>query len=274
MGLRLVIAGATGRIGRLLARVWSDRPPKGITPVFTSRRPGGPVLPELAACRWAEPDRFAALLAGADLVLDLAGPTRAPGAELHHQHLQLFEALVPLAPCPVVTMSSSAVYGPGADLREDGPVAPLAAYGRAKLEVEAAVRKAPGAVALRLGNVAGADALLGGAALGRVIRLDRFADGATPGRSYLGPVSLAHAIAALAPRAAAGDLPPVLNLCGDRPVQMAELLEAAGLEWEPAPAPETAIREVGLSPARLSEFIPVPAGDAATVVAEWQRVRS
>lgn len=132
-----------------------------------------------------------------------------------------------------------------------------------------------GAVALRLGNVAGADALLGGAQPGQVIRLDRFDDGPTPRRSYLGPLTLARLMAQLCHGALAGRLPPVLNLCAWEAVEMAALLDTAGLPWEPVPEPETALAELTLSADLLAAHIEVPegAGRAETVIAEWRQVR-
>lgn len=269
--MRLVVAGATGRIGRLLARVWAET---DLDVLWTSRTAGGPVLPEHAACRLTAPDHFAELIRAADVVLDLAGPTRAPGTNLHDQHVALFEAVAALAPCPVVTMSSSAVYGAGSDRREDGPTAPAAPYGAAKLEVEARVREVPGAVALRLGNVAGADALLGEVRPGKTVSLHQFPDGRTPIRSYLGPVTLARLLHELCRLALDEALPKVLNLCGPAPVEMAALLDAGEIPWEAVPAPPEALAELSLSPALLQTFVDLPAdlADPRSIIAEWQTV--
>ncbi len=271
-GLRLVVAGATGRIGGMLWRQWRDAPPPGFAVTWTGRRVSGPVTPDTLACRLEAPARFAAIVAGADLVLDLAGPTGAKGSDAQTAHAALFDALAAVATGPVLTMSSAAVYGPGANLSEDAIPAPASAYARAKLEVERKVRATPGAAALRLANVAGADALLGPWQAGTTLRLDRFPDGRTPVRSYLGPASLAAILAALCPLAAAGRLPAVLNLCGPAPVEMAALLDRAGIGWTPVPAPAAAVPEVSLSAARLGALIDLPAdaGSADRVISEWQ----
>ncbi len=275
MAARLVVAGATGRIGGILGQVWGTKRPVGLGPVFTGRRAEGPVEAAMVACRMTDPEGFARVLEGADLVLDLAGPTRAPGAEAHDDHWKLFDALAAVAPCPIVTMSSSAVYDGGADRAETESVSPQSAYGRAKAEVETRVRARPGTTALRLGNVAGADALLGGRVPGRRIELHRFPDGRTPVRSYLGPVTLARVLADLCRLSLAGRLPPVLNLCGPAPVEMAALLDAAGLDWEPVSAPPGALAELTLSPTYLRTYVDLPdtAGRAEEIVAEWRDLR-
>ena len=103
----------------------------------------------------------------------------------------------------VLLASSSAVYGVNGGLpcREDTPTHPVNDYGRAKLEAEAVAdrwrARGLAITALRIGNVAGADALLGGMRPGEPTRIDRFADGGSPVRSYIGPVTLADVLAKL-----------------------------------------------------------------------------
>ena len=176
----------------------------------------------------------------------------------------------------VFLASSAAVYG-GSDapLREEMAPRPLSPYGAAKAHMEAAAldqaaQAGMPVTILRIGNVAGADALLGQARDG-AITLDRFADGQGPRRSYIGPGDLAAVMAALLAAGASGqDLPAILNLALPGAVAMADLVRAAGhgVAWRPAP--DGALPLVALDTARLSRIVNLPEADAARIVADWQ----
>jgi len=282
--LRLVVLGATGRLGGMLRAAWGARMPAGLVPLWQTRRappdagPGG---------GWLEWDPLAgpppAGLA-ADVVLSLAGVTRGTPEELA-SNAALARAAVAAARAAgarhLLLASSAAVYGPGPeDAAEDRPPAPVSAYGRAKLAAERAAAAAaagggPGLTCLRPGNVAGADALLGRAAAGQEIVLDRFAGGMGPLRSYIGPGGLAQVLAGLARQAGDGGqggapLPGVLNLAAPGPVAMEALLAAAGLAWRWRAAPPGAVARLTLDVARLAARVPLPAPGAAAVVADWR----
>lgn len=265
--------GATGRIGAILRGVW----PAG-QGVWQARR----ALPGAVICDpLADPDALARAAQGCGAVLCLAGVT--PGAvERTAKSAADFDANTALALAAVragaaagvrvLLTSSAAVYGnrPGL-LREDTPPAPVSDYGRAKvaMEREAArlgARLGVAVTSLRIGNIAGSDAILGGWRAG--FALDVFADGTTPRRSYIGPLTLARVLAALA---GAPRVPGVLNVAAPGAVAMGALLDAAGLDWTPRPAPEGAIPEVGLDTAALARLVPLDAGCALpeTLVAEW-----
>jgi nucleoside-diphosphate-sugar epimerase len=181
-------------------------------------------------------------------------------------------------------MSSVAVYGdPGPDpVAEEAPLRPASNYGRAKCAMETAVRfwhsaqgkAAPGLTVLRLGNVAGIDALLGQASTGAPVQLDPVS-GQTggPERSYIGPGTLSAVLARLVILAAKGDaLPQVLNVAAPRPVSMAGLLEAAGMAWTFGPERPGTIARVALNTARLQSFVklPPPASHPAVMLSEWR----
>lgn len=213
------------------------------------------------------------------------------------------------SPARVVLASSAAVYGnqPGL-LREEGPpqhppmntslqatmpstmpttgpttvptCAPVSPYGLAKREMEhqaLALGHQLGVpvTALRIGNIAGLDAILGGWRPG--FCLDQFADGRSPRRSYIGPLTLARLLAALV---AQKHLPPLLNLAQPGPLEMAALLRAARYPFCWQPAPEGAIAEVSLDLSRLRGILPdrdlqrlisEPA-DARQMLAEWRQI--
>lgn len=272
----VLLLGATGRLGGMLRRHWPEA--QALRSQSRQPRPGFHSF-ELPAA--GEPPSDAAISAalGARAVISLAGVTPARAGACRgalEDNIDLALAALKLAEAAAVprffVASSAAVYGAevGA-LREDIPCAPLSDYGRQKLAMEQAVHEAPGktaVTALRIGNVAGADAILGGWQPG--MQIDRFADGRTPSRSYIGPVTLARVLYTLC---RINDLPPVLNIAAPGAVQMGALLDAAGLAWQPKPAPAAAIPEVRLDTNALEnhvDFTPdtqTPAG----LVREWQQ---
>ncbi|UWQ22153.1 NAD(P)-dependent oxidoreductase [Jannaschia sp. W003] len=244
-----VVTGASGRIGRMLRALWGEGGAD-----WRSRRDGPPL---------------AALPVGGTL-LCLAGVV--PGAGDLHDNARIAEATVRAAEAAgmrrVLLLSSAAVYPAGEGLREED-AAPASDYGRAKLAMEAVRSVAVEVTALRLGNVAGADALLG--RLGDAApRLHVWPDGRAPRRSYVGPSSLARILRALADHPAA--LPPVLNVAAPGAVGMDALLDAAGRAWEPVPAPPDAVPVVALDVARLAALVPLdPAeGTAPEIVRQWR----
>lgn len=280
MAVRVLVLGATGRLGSMLRRHWmSSAAMSGITPLWQARQGRAP---QDGDASWVvfdprtDPLALAQACAAVDVILDLSGPVPGPG-----RTVESYAATVPLARAvvhgaggkPLLWASSSAVYGARALCREADPPAPLNTYGRAKVDAEAVLAGAPGACVLRIGNVAGADALLSAAKPGIPVVLDRFADGTTPVRSYMGPKTLAESLFQLVMRAGQGALPTVMNLSGPGSgVAMADLLDAAALRWQPCPAPDTALPRLVLDTGILAGLVDLPpeTGQAARIVAEWQ----
>lgn len=269
---RVLVIGATGRIGGILRRCWpTDRI------LWQSRA-------AQAGAHWvvldplADPQALVKAATGVDSVLCLAGVTPAMAAQGGDMGDNIALALAAIRAATstgarVLLASSAAVYGSQTGvLGEDLTPAPLSDYGHAKarMEVEGiALGEKLGVpvTALRIGNVAGVDAILGGWRPG--FALDRFADGRTPRRSYIGPVTLARVLGDLA---AAPDLPPILNVATSGVVEMGALLDAAGLAWTARPAPQTAIAQVCLSTSALQAVTSFADADStlAAMVAEWR----
>jgi len=283
---RILVLGASGRLGAMLRRVW----PAGQG--LWQARAGPESGSGQGGADWlrldplAEPAALADAAGRAEAILCLAGVTPAAaarGADMG-DNIALGLAAVRAGAkgddgvgVPVLLASSAAVYGAqGGLLSEDAPPAPVSAYGRAKAEMEArAADLAAGlgvaVTSLRIGNVAGADVLLGGWRAG--FALDRFADGRTPRRSYIGPATLARVLGDLAARAVLRrDLPGALNIAAPGAVEMGALLDAAGLAWAPRPAPAGAIPEVALDVTALAGLVALApeAGTAQMLVAEWR----
>lgn len=272
---RVLVMGATGRIGRALRTFWPVHA-RQIAPLWQSRaataEQGWVSLNPLA-----EPDRLARLSEGCDAILCLSGVTPVRGGDFA-TNVTLAEAAIhagAAAGAPVLLASSAAVYGnqPGA-LTEQTRPKPVADYGRSKAEMEArgaelAAELNVPVCSLRLGNLAGVDAILGGWKPG--FQLDLFDDGRTPCRSYIGLETLARVLADLVTTTG---LPPLLNVAAPGVIEMGALLDAAGLDWTPRAAPPDAIPEVHLSTDALGGFTRFDATDSLpeTMVRQWRRL--
>ncbi len=266
----MAVLGASGRLGRLIRPVWPADDPA----LWISRRAGA----GLTQCDMlAEKSALISHLRGCGALLCLAGATNAGGQPMT-DNIALAEAAIQAAAHAgvgvVLLASSAAVYGdnPGV-LNETMVCQPHSEYGRAKLEMERAgtalgLRLGVRVTSLRIGNVAGADAILGGWRSG--FQLDQLPDSTTPRRSYIGVATLAGTLAALGRVA---DLPDVINVAAPGAIEMGHLLDAAGLDWTPRPAPPGVIPEVVLATDRLYDHLRL---DAATdtpmgLVAQWRR---
>jgi nucleoside-diphosphate-sugar epimerase len=275
---RLLVLGGTGRLAGMVRR-WDS----GCADITWVARQGHAALS--SDCHVfdtrTDPAALARACDAADVILDLSGPTTNPdrGATSYEAIPTLARAVAHAAQGkPVLWMSSAAVYGPRLSARESDPLHPVSAYGRAKSQGEAILQDCPGVTRLRLGNVAGADALLGQSRPGVSVVLDQFADGATPMRAYIGPKSLVKSLFFLVEAAAQGrELPAVLNIAAPGSgVAMGDLLSAARLEWQPRPAPEGALRALTLNTQAFLAHVPLPAetGTPAGIVAEWRADRA
>ena len=280
-GQQVLVTGATGRIGTILRACWPEGRGR-----WLARAPRAGFL-----C--ADPADAGALARtgqgstgqgstgqdpdgqGVSALLALAGPIWGDLSATLPLALAAVRAGAALG-VPVRLASTAAVYGAGQGLlREDSPLAPLGDYGRARAAMEDEALALAGSLGvrasvLRIGNVAGADAILGGWRPG--FALDRFPDGRTPRRSYVGPRTLARVLDRLC---AIPDLPPRLNIAAPGAVEMGALLDAAGLDWQPRPAPEEAIAEVALDVAALERYCPLDPDESRpeTMVAQWCDVR-
>ncbi|WP_432817261.1 NAD-dependent epimerase/dehydratase family protein [Sulfitobacter sp. JB4-11] len=267
-----VLLGATGRLGRMLRSFWPDGNLVAVGRTAGTGIERCDILQDKAVLQ--------GLLAGHRAVVCLAGITDAAarrGAPMSHNSdlaMAAIHAAKAAGAGRVFLASSAAVYGRQSGLlTEDSTLAPLAEYGRAKCEMEQAglalgAQIGQAVTVLRIGNVAGADAILGGWHEG--MRIDQLPDGSTPARSYIGPQALARVIAGLATKA---KLPSVLNVAGPGVVEMGALLDAAGLPWAPRPAPDGVIRKVALSTQELARYVPLTDTTAQGLVAEWLRYR-
>ncbi|WP_204112712.1 NAD-dependent epimerase/dehydratase family protein [Shimia biformata] len=281
---RVLILGANGRIGRLLRLVWGTGARFQLDPVWQCRNPvQGDSTQCIALDFMADPDGLIKAMTGSDCVLVLAGVTPGLGvaearfADNSRIAQAVLDAAMIAKPARVFLTSSAAVYGvasAGLDGHaETGATQPAAPYGLSKLHMEQVAAAHPFArtTCLRIGNVAGADQLLG-PGLRSLIALDVFPGGNGPLRSYLGPKALADILASLI--RAPMPLPPVLNVGGDDAVDMLDLVVAAGMRIQRRDAPDGLPERVALDTHLLQRHITLPKGtsDAATIVQDWQDV--
>lgn len=268
-----LILGASGRIGQMLRHV-------GLCGLAARWQYRSQVKHDDAIA--FDPLRQRADLSHFDVVLCLAGVTTGRPADLG-KNTDLAEAAVDIGLATgarrVFIASSAAVYGRAqSPLREDAALQPVSPYGCAKAAMEdATFRRAAQSnlpvTILRIGNVAGADALLGQRIAGP-LSLDRFADGQGPRRSYIGPADLAMVLQVLLLDAVQNrDLPSVLNLALPPSVAMADLLQAAGLSFNWRPAPDIALPVVELDTSLLSQWVALPKASACRIVTDWQSYR-
>ena len=271
--MRILVLGASGRLGTMLQRHWcvADLHPIWqfrTAPAASMRRGEALIFNPLERPPVIDP---------VDLVLGVAGIVPGKGPVTFNTDLGLaaVRCAIALRARYVMLSSSAAVYGASpAVLREEDRACPLSAYGQSKLDMEdkaleLAARYGLPATALRIGNVAGADALLAQPGPSRI--LDRFASGLGPKRSYIGPHGLSTVLQALMQKACSGALlPERLNVALRGSVAMADLCQAAGLEVTWQPAPSTAMETVELDVTRLTDLVAVHDADASAIVADWQ----
>lgn len=213
----------------------------------------------------------------------LAGVTPATGSEMGDNITiakAYLEAARTLGIPRVLLASSSAVYGAGngEEISESEPCLPINAYGISKLKMEhlaLSYREAGTEVCcLRIGNVAGADALLLNAldaSTNSPLVIDCFPDGHGPQRSYIGPAALGDILCKLAHHAT--QLPFLLNVAALEPIYMEELANAAGLPWAPREPSPDASQRIVLNCKRLADLIPLQSGmgAASTLISEWRK---
>ncbi len=267
----LLVLGSTGKLGRLLRTRLTTSPDllSGWQVVWAGRKADAGV--DWVYSEDAPPK--------ADAVLALWGVV--PGKGDLADNITLAHRAVEIAKesgaARVLHCSSSAVYGPTREATETSTLAPVNAYGVAKIEMEQSLfmevsgpSTEPKSIVLRLANVVGADSLFRAIQSGQPVTLDTFDIGQSPIRSYATPTVIWQAVASILSTNAT---PDIVNVATSNPVSMHELLEAAECSFVLRPAPETAVAEVSMSMARLRRLT----GQTLVVrpqdmISEWRRL--
>ncbi|MEO9457599.1 MAG: NAD(P)-dependent oxidoreductase [Lentilitoribacter sp.] len=263
---KIVILGSTGRLGQIIYPFWQEQ-----HTVWHSRRPkqGYQSLEILK-----DKKGFIELLKGSYAVLCLAGITPSSSSLSFQHNSSIAAACLDAAKTADVSRvfltSSAAVYGNQSGLlSETDQLNPVSEYGRSKAEMEnLALKHKQTSTVLRIGNVAGADAILGG--WHPKMKIDTFPDGSTPRRSYVGPETLAKVIQKLF---RIENLPAILNLASPKSIHMNELLDHANLTYARAPATDKSIADVTLDTSLLEKYVTFRQEDcsAESMVAQWKR---
>ena len=271
---KVVLLGASGQLGQMLRQMWPV--PNELVSHSRYARTGF-----VSFDHRLDPVAARKTLQGARAVVCLSGVTprhAKQSGDAFSLNTDLAIAAVraahDAAVARVFIVSSAAVYGHASGVQdENGPCEPVSDYGRAKLDMECAVLQVAADIGqqttvLRIGNVAGADAILGG--WSENMAIDQLPDGRTPRRSYIGPETLAHVIHRLTQVV---DLKDIINIAAAGAVEMGALLDAADLPWSPRRASEDVIEDVGLSTKRLERHVREEAlrCSADDLVAEWHR---
>lgn len=270
---RLLIFGATGKVATLLRRHWELNPPENMELFWSGRRPARGV-----SHVWA-PGGPVESLPQCNAVLALWGTVSGSAEELANNMSLAHEAhrvAIALGADRVMHASSIAVYAPQDDaISEDTIANPRNDYGASKHAMEQAVADLlPKAICLRIGNVVGADSLFASLTKTTRPRLDRFPDDRGPVRSYLRTETLAASVRAIA-TSDIKTLPSVVNVAEANPIDMADILRAAGRDFDWNPAPDGAIPCMQMDVTRLAGVLghsPEPV-DADALVSDWQRLR-
>ena len=270
---RLLILGATGKVATLLRRHWELNPPENMELFWSGRRPARGV-----SHVWAPGDPVESL-PQCNAVLALWGTVSGSAEKLANNMSLAQEAhcvAIALGADRVMHASSIAVYAPQDDaISEDTIANPRNDYGASKHAMEQAVADLlPKAICLRIGNVVGADSLFASLTKTTRPRLDRFPDGRGPVRSYLRTETLAASVTAIA-TSDIKTLPSVVNVAEANPIDMADILRAAGRDFDWNPAPDGAIPCMQMDVTRLAGvlgYAPEPV-DADALVSDWQRLR-
>ncbi|MCB6178032.1 NAD-dependent epimerase/dehydratase family protein [Rhodobacter sp. Har01] len=262
----IVVTGADGRVADLLRRSWQSSLP-GLPVLWSSRGPGRDL-------QWDILSGPAPALPQGAVILHLAGVLRGPAKALEANHRMippLMAAAQAARASAVLLASTAAVYAAGPqDCTEDSAPDPRSDYGWAKLAAEGAALALVGGrpvTALRIGNVLGADALF--APRPGPILLDPVPGRpGGPVRSWIGPQTLALALARLVPLACSGALPPVLNLAQSPPLPMEALLCAARRPWAYGPPNPGVVPRHALDTRRLGALLPLPRATPCALTAE------
>lgn len=272
--VRIVVLGATGRLGQMLRWGWRGRDDLS---VLYHRRPVTHPEPRSSVPYVQTPvdpanPQFQTLCQSADVVVNLLGVVPRVGADLS-QNTPLGLAPVLAGAKAVLAASSAAVYSDvGGPCRETDICAPASAYGISKRDMEQALA-AYGSdhhiCALRIANVAGADQLLGQLEPDITPNLHMFEDGTTPKRSYITPQGFADVMGQLVKQPS--QWPPILNVTAKTSVYMGDLLSQAGRIWTHSPAPAQLPPCVALDSVRLAQHVNIDsmAGNSEEIIAQW-----
>lgn len=270
-----LMLGSNGQLGHILSAFARA---EGLDWKGQARQPPADLIWSGA---FSDPALSTALSGGVHTLINLIGvtPGNADRVNMDAMNVRFVTDLLAFAAdagvAHVVLASSAAVYGAAAQspLCETTPLAPVTDYGKSKALMEdaalewAARNGGPAVTILRIGNVAGADALLRSArryAGHKPMPLHVLRDGSAPVRPYIGPLDFFSALRAIANRQTTGGHVDVFNLAHPVPLALDALLSAyrdqllPNLSWTTQPLPDGTPPQVIFDTIKLSSVIGFP----------------
>lgn len=277
---RILILGASGKVGQMLGQYWVQNPPKNMSVQSQVRQNAG--TDQIAWQLGDDP----LILKPAKTVVALWGAIPGSGRSFDDNislGLKALDTALEIGADRVFLASSSAVYGGAvaqAMTETSNNLYPTGAYGKSKLAMEFAAKdwvknhqNALACCCFRISNVVGADSLFASLAQHPSITLDQFPSGGGPRRSYVTASDLARVIEGLS-NLPATDLPELLNVAGALPVAMEDMAKATGADvtWRKAPA--TAFESVAMDTSRLASLLGSldESANAERAIAAWRSI--
>jgi UDP-glucose 4-epimerase len=224
-------------------KIWSSFEHITVRPIYQYRRDGigdgfvwEPLQTELPVLKLVEKTGHI------DVMIILAGVVPANGVDFE-LNSRLTESCLTTAykigTQRVIVASSSAVYGNWSKepYSETDYLKPITRYGESKMKMEQVCRdwqeKGINVCCMRIGNFAGADALLShlaGDNTSDQFEIDQFENGKGPLRSYIGPKRFSLLLSKLCTREST--LPFAVNVASYPPQHMEDLATSAKMNWK------------------------------------------
>lgn len=294
MRSQIVVIGASGRVGRLVVESWGTARGNGphcvaqfrqLEHCSAAERAGQAFIHWDPASGAADLEAWVRGNAPFSAMIVLAGATPSRSTDLAANRViaeQCLRAALEVEVPRVLVASSSAVYGisdSGEPFRESDDCRPVSDYGRAKVEMEACCgtwrERGLEVTCLRIGNVAGADALLLNVIAGdrqAPLEIDIFPNKEGPIRSYIGPQSLSGVLKVLSN--SIKPLPPVVNLAAPNPISMNSLADAARVRWKAKPVSDDKNQVITLDCSMLGEFYQFQSFESSPgeIIKQWKSV--
>lgn len=273
----VLVLGSNGKLGRMLRRVWEDRPDPNVNFIWQARKQN-----QKDCFVWSLGDPIESL-PPITAIIALWGVTPKDGANLADNSMlakAAHEIGVALGVERILHCSSAAVYPPSANpLKEEVIGSAPNPYGQSKRDMEQAIEymqkqrpNGPLQCAMRIGNVAGADSLFATIKHSTTVNLPKFSDGQGPRRSYIAPSDLGKSVLALL-KCPLKKLPRIVNVAAQTATPMSDLAHASNCKvvWN-NPRPND-IPIVELDTARLNTLLPLGKENsfAQFIIDDWKQ---
>ena len=278
----MLLVGASGRVGQMVMHHWKKDPREiHITPQYRGIGPAGSLVWDPLKMGSSAKDGMGNIR-GYDAMIILAGVISGSSQKLSI-NTTLAEACLSAASragiARVLLASSSAVYGSsdGQAFSERSFCSPANDYGVAKLKMEEACAQwretGIDLCFLRIGNVAGADALLlniDETGPAKPLQIDIFPNGYGPVRSYIGAQTLTQVLQSLCFHPS--PLPHILNVASPTPLSMASLADAARHPWRKRIASTKSNQNVTLDCSMLADLHAFSESDSNPIemIRQWK----